>query len=45
MQTKIPELARVVITLPIPGFVSVVGLAVGRFAGDGVQFAPSLPLG
>ena len=34
-----------IITLPIPGFVSVVGLAVLGFAGDGVQFDPSLPLG
>ena len=33
------------ITLPIPGFVSVVGLAVCRFSGDGVQVAPGLPAG
>ena len=34
-----------IVTLPIPGFVSVVGLAVLGFAGDGVKSAPSLPLG
>lgn len=34
-----------IITLPIPGFVSVVGFAVLGFASDGVQLAPSLPLG
>jgi hypothetical protein len=33
------------ITLPIPGFVSVVGFAVGRLTGDGIQLAPGLPLG
>jgi hypothetical protein len=32
------------LTLPIPGFVSVVGLAGFRLSGDGVQFAPGLPL-
>jgi hypothetical protein len=32
------------LTLPIPGLVSVVGLAVFRLSGDGVQFAPGLPL-
>ena len=31
-------------TLPIPGFVSVVCLAVLRLPGDGVQLAPGLPL-
>jgi hypothetical protein len=35
----------VIVTLPIPGFVSVVGFAVLGFAGDGVDIAPSLPLG
>ena len=34
-----------IITLPIPGFVSVVGLAVFRLSGDGIQFAPGLPSG
>ena len=34
-----------IVTLPIPGFVSVVGFAVLGLAGDGVQLAPSLPLG
>ena len=32
-----------IITLPIPGFVSVVGLAVLGLPGDGVQLAPGLP--
>ena len=34
-----------IITLPIPGFVSVVSLAVFGFSGDRVQLAPGLPLG
>ena len=34
-----------IVTLPIPGFVSVVGFAVLGLASDGVQFAPGLPLG
>ena len=33
-----------IITLPISGFVSVVGLAVCGFPGYGVQLAPGLPL-
>ena len=33
------------ITLPIPGFVSVVGLAVFRLPCDGIQLAPGLPSG
>ena len=32
-------------TFPIPGFVSVVCLAVCGLLGDGVQLAPGLPLG
>ena len=32
-----------IITLPIPGFVSVVSLAVLGLPGDGIQFAPGLP--
>ena len=32
-----------IVTHPIPGFVSVVGLAVLGLASDGVQFAPGLP--
>jgi hypothetical protein len=32
----------VIVTLPIPGFVSIVGLAVLGFASDGVQLSPSL---
>ena len=34
-----------IVTLPIPGFVSVVGFAVLWLAGDGGQLSPSLPLG
>ena len=34
-----------IITLPIPGFVSVVSLAILRLSGDGVQLAPGLPFG
>ena len=34
-----------IVTLPIPGFVSIVGLAVLGLTGDGVQLNPSLPLG
>ena len=34
-----------IITLPIPGFVSVVCLAVLELPGDGVQLAPGLPPG
>ena len=33
------------ITLPIPGFVSVVSLAILGLPGDGVQLAPGLPFG
>ena len=32
-------------TFPVPGFVSVVGFAVLRLAGDGVQLAPGAALG
>ena len=34
-----------ILTLPIPGFLSVVGSAVFRLSGDGVQLAPGLPSG
>ena len=34
-----------IITLPIPGFVSVVSFAVLGLPGDGVQFTPGLPPG
>ena len=34
-----------IITLPISGFVSVVGLAVFWLSGDGAQLAPGLLLG
>ena len=33
------------LTLPVPGFVSVVGLAVFRLPGDGVQVTPGLAFG
>jgi hypothetical protein len=42
---KNPGTGFVIRTLPIPGFVSVVGLGVLRLPGDGIQFAPGLPLG
>ena len=32
-----------IVTLPIPGFVSVVCLAVFGLSGDGIQLAPGLP--
>jgi hypothetical protein len=41
---KRPGTGFVHLTLPIPGFVSVVGLAGFRLSGDGVQFVPGLPL-
>ena len=41
---KVPELVRA-ITLPIPGFVSVVCLAIFRRSRDWIQFAPGLPSG
>ena len=34
-----------ILTLPIPGFVSAVCLAVFRLPGDRVQLAPGLPTG
>ena len=34
-----------IITLPIPGLVSIVGLAVCGLSGDGVQIIPGLPSG
>ena len=34
-----------ILTFPISGFVSVVGLAVCGLPGDGIQLAPGLPLG
>ena len=37
-----PGIGFVIITLPIPGFVSVVSLAVFRLTGDGVQITPAL---
>ena len=33
------------ITLPIPGFISVIGFAVFGLSGDRVQLAPGLPPG
>ena len=35
----------VMLTLPISGLVSVVGLAADRLPGDGIQLAPGLPPG
>ena len=35
----------VIVTPPIPGFVSVVCLAVLGLPGDGIQLAPGLPFG
>ena len=34
-----------ILTLPIPGFVSVIGFAVLGLSGDGIQLTPGLPLG
>ena len=34
-----------IVTLPIPGFVSIVCLAILGLPGDGIQLAPGLPLG
>ena len=45
MNIERPGTGFVIITLPIPGFVSVVGLAVCGLPGDGVQLAPGLPSG
>ena len=45
MNIERPGTGFVILTLPIPGFVSVVCLAVLRLPGDGVQLAPGLPLG
>ena len=45
MNNRNPGIGFVIITLPIPGFVSVVSLAVFGLPGDGIQLAPGLPLG
>jgi len=45
MNIERPGTGFVILTLPIPGFVSVVGLAVCGLSGDGVQLAPGLPAG
>ena len=39
-----PGIGFVIITLPIPGFVSVVCLAIFGLPGDGIQLAPGLAL-
>ena len=44
-QNKSPGTGFVIITLPIPGFVSVVCFTVCRFSGDGVYIAPGLSSG
>lgn len=43
MNIERPGTGFVILTFPIPGFVSVVYLAVFRLPGDGIQFAPGLP--
>ena len=45
MHIESPGTGFVILTLPIPGFVSVIGFAVFRLSGDGIQFAPGLPFG
>ena len=40
-----PGVGFVCLTLPTPGFVSVVGLAVLGLSGDGVDLAPGIPPG
>ena len=45
MNIERPGTGFVILTLPIPGFVSVVSLAVCGLPGDGIQFAPGLPPG
>ena len=45
MNIERPGTGFVILTLPIPGFVSVVGLAVFGLPGDGIQLAPGLPSG
>ena len=42
---KSPGTGFVVLTFPIPGFVSAVGFAASRFPGDGVQLTPCSALG
>lgn len=34
-----------ILTLPIPGFASIIGFAVLWFPGDGIEFSPSAALG
>ena len=43
MNIERPGTGFVILTLPIPGFVSVVCLAVFGLPGDGIQLAPGLP--
>lgn len=42
---KSPGIGFVILALPIPGFASIVGLAVCWLSGDGIQFSPSAVLG
>ena len=42
-ETKSPGIGFVNLTLPIPGFASVVGLAAGGLPGHRVQAAPGIP--
>ena len=41
---KYPGIGFVILTFPIPGFVSVVSFADLGLSGDGIQLAPGLPL-
>ena len=45
MNIERPGTGFVILTLPIPGFVSVVSLAVCGLPGDGIQLAPGLSPG
>ena len=45
MNIERPGTGFVILTLPIPGFVSVVCIAVLRLPRDGIQLAPGLPPG
>ena len=44
VETKSPGIGFVNLTLPIPGFASIVGLAAGGLPGHRVQAAPGIPL-
>jgi hypothetical protein len=44
LKQKSPGIGFVNLTLPIPGFASIVGLAAGGLPGHRVQAAPGIPL-